>query len=813
MKWRRDNSLCSEVPYRTFLQPSVVDLKGRGLAKGYQFIGPSPEISNLDDLIERSRQFAAAMVHLGTGDSIQAIYHRVPAPLPPAHTYPSRAPALVEAERRAQFIHESHWLTPSYLYLIHQHESVARNLLEAILNSSDMPNEIARKELSEDYAIQRFSAFEDATSSAVGLIPLPNEQMFRDLLMNVTYLEHAAAMPDPGVRLDQVIGSCARQINGRAPMMGDYHLKVVTLRLYPGVTFPQILAVLLKLPGRMTVSARFMCLDSFHTQQAMETEKAHWNRTGFESFQKLLAKFNLAKHDTDRHAEEMKADIGDAIADAAGGTAYGWCKVTVIIRDEDKERAAFRAHNIIKECYAMGITAGLETLHTTTAVMESWPGYVLPDARIKAIKIRTPLISGRNFADMLLPATHWEGMPYVDSELYPPQTPTPLVVGGGSYGQPFHWPIAIDGNPHQLFVGPTRTGKSSFLSVLACAYLSIPDSKIAWLDVDRSSFVLSQLLGADYREVGDPDSPALCPLAMLDQPDGLDWLEGFFERLFLRWKLELDEQQAEEFSYRLREARRLGIRTISGLYATIPGEQKRIRRILKRYTRESWGAIFNGEPSADSDNRVAIFEMRRLKAFPKAASGPATELILRTIINRLKGTPSIIIADEFWSLLLDEISADWMFDTLRTLGKLNAGFIGATQSLTEIANSPQRDFLLENFGAKIFLPNHAANGEFVRGLYRSIGLDDNKIACIAGARSRAEYFFDCAHGSRKFSVELGQVGRSICAATSYSDVQAARRVLAESTPELFLDNWLTLRAPGWESYASVPATAETSTGW
>ena len=780
---------------------------------GYNFTGPSPEISDAAELHERSRQFAAALVHLGTGDTLHAIYHRLPAPLPHQHTFSSRAAALVEAERRAQFVNEDHWLTPTRLYLSHQHETVARTILEAVLNASDMPERQARNELAREYALQRFAAFEDAASAAVGLQQMSNEELFRDLLMNVTYAEYPAALPDPDVRLNQVIGSGQRQVNGRAPMMGDYHLRVISLVLYPGVTFPQILAVLLKPPGRMTVSARFMTLDSYHAQQNLENEKSHWNRTGFESFQKLLAKFNLTKHETDRHADEMKADIAEAIAEAARGTTFGWAKVTAIVRDEDAERATFRAHNLIKECHAMGVTARLETLHTVTAVMESWPGYVLPDSRKKAIQIRTPLISGRNFADLLLPATHWTGMPHVDSEMYPPQTPTPLVCGGGGNGAPFYLPTHIDGLAHLLAIGPSTTGKSSLLGTLVCSYLGIPNSRIAWLDLDASSFVLGRLLDADWREVGSEDSPALCPLALLDQPDGLDWLEGWFDRIFSRHKLELDERQAEEFSFCLREARRNGVRTISGLRALVPGEQQRIRRILKRYSSGTWKNIFDGEPTRASNNRVTIYEMRRLKAFGKAAAAPATELILHSIISSLNGEPTWILADEFWALLLDEVSADWLFDSLRVLRKKNCGLIAASQSLTEIANSPQRDLLLENFSGKIFLPNYAASGEFVRDLYRRIGLDDNQIACIASARPRAEYLYTCAYGTRKFRLELGEISRAICASTSHQDVTAARRILGESPAGLFLDNWLNeRRVSAWESFLPVPTETEAVAG-
>jgi quinoprotein glucose dehydrogenase len=87
---------------------------------------------------------------------------------------------------------------------------------------------------------------------------------------------------------------------------------------------------------------------------------------------------------------------------------------------------------------------------------------------------------------------------------------------------------------------------------MACAYLDVPNARIAWLDLDYSSFVLAHLLGADYGDVG----PALCPLVLLDQEGGLEWICGWFERAFARWNFVMDERQAEEFTSALREARR-----------------------------------------------------------------------------------------------------------------------------------------------------------------------------------------------------------------------------------------------------------------
>jgi type IV secretion system protein TrbE len=293
--------------------------------------------------------------------------------------------------------------------------------------------------------------------------------------------------------------------------------------------------------------------------------------------------------------------------------------------------------------------------------------------------------------------------------------------------------------------------------------------------------------------MGSQDTASLCPLAFLDQPGGLEWVFGWFERLFARWNFELDERQSEEFAFCLREARRQGIRTLSGLRAIIPGEQGRIRRILRHYT-TYWKHLFDGEPTTAAGNRVTVFEMRGLIGLGKRASAPATELILHSIISKLDGAPTWIFADEFWALLADEVSAEWLFDAIRTLRKKNAGFVGCTQSLVEIVNSPYRDLLLESCPGKVLLPNHEARGEYVREAYFKLGLNSHEIDLVANATPQKHYYYRCPIGSRLFTLALGDIGRTICAATGHRDVQLARSVLAESpNPDAFVDNWLATR--------------------
>src|SRR5260370_7687071 len=70
---------------------------------------------------------------------------------------------------------------------------------------------------------------------------------------------------------------------------------------------------------------------------------------------------------------------------------------------------------------------------------------------------------------------------------------------------------------------------------------------------------------------------------------------------------------------------------------------------------------------------------------------------------------------------------------LRTLRKKNAAVMLATQSLTEVANSPYRDVILESCPTKIYLPNPEARNPNTREFYHRFCLTPRQIAIIPDA--------------------------------------------------------------------------------
>jgi type IV secretory pathway VirB4 component len=794
--------LANALPYRQFLKghEGVVDLRDDGILAGYRLIGPSPDSNDDANLFAKSEQLGKSPVHLRTGDAIQVVFDRQPAPMPPDLHYARPAAALVMAEMRERFAAEEHWITPTRLYLSHQFDKPIKKTMRALLDAGNGPQRLDNHRLLTEHALGRFQAFRDSVEGAVGLDPMSNVEMFRDLLHLVTYHDYPAALPEPHVRLNKVI-ACEWQVNGEQPYINGWHLRPLVITAYPTETLPQMLSILLQHPGYLTLSIRYRCLNPYDAQKKLEKEKPFWSQTAIGDFIEIIKSFFGPKKENSQHAHDQIAEIQEAINASKDGTSFGTTSCVAIVRDRDPNEADARAHNLAGVLNGKGVMNRIETIGAAKAVQTTWPGYLLMNSdEHQANRHKIPL-TGFNFWDVAIPAKYWEGTPYIHSTKYPPQTPTPLVCSGTA-GEPFYFPTHVRGLAHMLGIGMSGGGKSTLAALLACATQGIPDSSLTWLDLGHSSFVIAHLLEAEYHDVGHPESTPLCPLALLDRPTGLQYLMGWFERLFFRRKgFELDEAGSKDLRNALMDVRMnkdwdgvTPIRHLRRLYAALPtgnDQRGRMRSIVDEMI-EGYGYIFGGLPVAASNNRITVYELSNLDTAPKYISTPAKELILYNTIARLNGKPAWCIWDEFWDAIGDDVSFAWFLRAIRTMRRMNCGFVGFTQNSIDITKSPDCNLLLSNMPGKLFFPDTAATTSYVAESLYKLGLNPQEFSRIAGARI-GEFFYKSSEGSRLASCLLGPIGQAICSSTDYRDVEAMGQLLKECNPENLLDAWLAQR--------------------
>src|SRR5260370_27776636 len=111
-----------------------------------------------------------------------------------------------------------------------------------------------------------------------------------------------------------------------------------------------MLAVLLRHPGHLIVSARFICQDPHDTHEQLQLERTFQVRAQLGSIMDIAAKvLNIPRRKTlNQDAELQIAEIDAAIAAAAAGMAFRWFTLTTVVFRPNSELSVLRCPVIIK---------------------------------------------------------------------------------------------------------------------------------------------------------------------------------------------------------------------------------------------------------------------------------------------------------------------------------------------------------------------------------------------------------------------------------------------------------------------------------
>src|SRR5439155_25898392 len=218
------------------------------------------------------------------------------------------------------------------------------------------------------------------------------------------------------------------------------------------------------------------------------------------------------------------------VADAAAANAHGDVRVayltqTEVIMEDEPERAAHAATELLNTLADAGFTGRVETVNALDAYLGSLPGHGYPN-------LRRPLLSTRNIADLLPLTSVWPGLAHNPSPYFPAAS-QPLLWAKTAGATPFRLNIHDSDVGHTLVFGPTGAGKSILLGLLAAQFRRYPDAQVFAFDVGYSMWTLGRAAGADHQDIaaGQPDSVCLQPLARIDNPTERAWAADWLETL------------------------------------------------------------------------------------------------------------------------------------------------------------------------------------------------------------------------------------------------------------------------------------------
>jgi len=144
----------------------------------------------------------------------------------------------------------------------------------------------------------------------------------------------------------------------------------------------------------------------------------------------------------------------------------------------------------------------------------------------------------------------------------------------------------------------------------------------------------------------------------------------------------------------------------------------------------------NAGDRLDLTNRVLGFDMTALLETPRLRT-PAMMYLFHRIDERLDGHPTMILVDEGWKALDDEVFAARIRDWLKTLRKRNALVGFATQSARDALDSKIATALVEQTATMIFMPNAKARAE---DYCDGFGLTEHELALVRSLPSHSRAF-------------------------------------------------------------------------
>ncbi|NBS35725.1 MAG: conjugal transfer protein TrbE, partial [Methylocystaceae bacterium] len=209
----------------------------------------------------------------------------------------------------------------------------------------------------------------------------------------------------------------------------------------------------------------------------------------------------------------------------------------------------------------------------------------------------------------------------------------------------------------------------------------------------------------------------------------------------------------------------------------------------------AYGRLLDAEAERVGETDVLAFETEGLI---KSKAAPAVlSYLFHRIEKRLTWRPTLIIIDEGWLALDDEGFAGQLREWLKTLRKKNASVIFATQSLSDIENSPIASAIIESCPTRLFLANERAIEPQISRLYRQFGLNERQIEIIARATPKRDYYCQSRRGNRLFDLGLGEIALAFMAASSKTDQAAIAQIYAEQGRLGFISAWLKHRRCDW----------------
>ena len=500
---------------------------------------------------------------------------------------------------------------------------------------------------------------------------------------------------------------------------------ILSVKDYPAQTSAGMLDDLYRLPFEMVVTQSFAVVDRGPALERMDLALRRM-RSANDSAVSLRSELALAK-------DEL----------AAGRALFGEHHLTVLIKAASLEELDASIGEVQATLSEAGLVAVREELGLEAAFWAQFPGnfsYIARRALVSSANF-AGLASAHNFPVGQPTGNHWGDAVTLFE-----------TTSAGPYFFNFH--RGDLGN--FTIIGPSGSGKTVVLGfLLAQARRYSP--RTIFFDKDRGAEIFLRAIGGTYDTLRPGNPTRLNPLALTDTPGNRRFLSEWVGRLATGDGPPPTVEESEWIAD-----------AIDSSYAG-PPEHRRLRflaqlfrgrgrastndlsaRLAPWHSAGEHAWLFDNEVDGlELDADTIGFDMTAILDQP-ALRSPAMMYLFHRVEERLDGKPTIIVVDEGWKALDDDVFVARIRDWEKTIRK-RGGIVGfATQSASDALESKIASAIIEQAGTQIFMANASAQAsDYIDGF----GLTPHEYELVRSIPETARAFL-VKHGADSVVVRL-----------------------------------------------------------
>lgn len=511
--------------------------------------------------------------------------------------------------------------------------------------------------------------------------------------------------------------------------LGDKYVCVFSLdKIIGQYSFANNLAPLFSLGIPLRLVSRFKCYSIKESEKVIEKKREVYNSKIFDLGKLIANGIGGGNNQSDPNIRELnnKSETEEALETLTSDRVSYGLYTGVIITYSNDEAILKRYIRAIEDTFvSLSLNYKLERLNAFSALVSSLPGETHSNPR-------EFLLSTNNMASYMQLCSLYRGNSHNPFMKKITGSDIPLLYGYLRNGSPFYLNLngTAEGSEedvgHTLIVGSPGSGKSFLLSLLASSYMKYPHTRCIIFDKGLSAYALTK---ANNGKIIIPlkDNVVFNPLRNVKENNAtaLHFLNTLLDVNDVKTTPEEKKDISECLDYLTSEHINL-----SSFKTTLQGRNHNhpLVYILEKYTNGSYGALFNNTEDlflSDKNERLTLVELGELMNMGNDMLSPAL-IYMFDRLNELfeDRVPTLLILDECWTFLMNDLFRNYLVTLLKTMRKHNVFVVMATQSIADIEeNNRTESTILSSVHTRIFLPEkNLQSDELLYNLYSKLGL-------------------------------------------------------------------------------------------